>query len=191
MFLRTDSECFTEYQNPYSAYSEQVKAGKFTLQLKLREMFLSNGYNIGQLGTEPNSLLFGFDTVFPMGYNSSVKIKDEDCVNYLNNEINRMCEAEKDIIIVGSQSGTVTYDTGNLSQYNISQYNFLIGTQPDVVILCVNPYDEPDLIKRTIKFIESSVNKCKVIALVVFLWISAVIGEVLRRKNFLMKNIFR
>ena len=149
-------------------FGTSPKQGKFTLQLKLREMFLSNGYNIGQLGTEPNSLLFGFDTVFPMGYNSSVKIKDEDCVNYLNNEINRMCEAEKDIIIVGSQSGTVTYDTGNLSQYNISQYNFLIGTQPDVVILCVNPYDEPDLIKRTIKFIESSVNKCKVIALVVF-----------------------
>ena len=149
-------------------FGTSPKQGKFTLQLKLREMFLSNGYNIGQLGTEPNSLLFGFDTVFPMGYNSSVKIKDEDCVNYLNNEINRMCEAEKDIIIVGSQSGTVTYDTGNLLQYNISQYNFLIGTQPDVVILCVNPYDEPDLIKRTIKFIESSVNKCKVIALVVF-----------------------
>lgn len=33
--------------------------GKFSLQLSLREKFISAGYRIGQLGTEPTSLLFG------------------------------------------------------------------------------------------------------------------------------------
>lgn len=149
-------------------FGTSSKQGKFTLQLKLREMFLGHGYNVGQLGTESNSILFGMDYVFPMGYNSSVYIQDEDVIRYLNCVINNMCEDGKDIIIVGSQSGTVTYDIGNIVQYNISQYNFLLGTQPDAVILCVNPYDDEEYIRRTINFIESSVNGCKVIAIVVF-----------------------
>lgn len=73
----------------------------------------------------------------------------------------------KDIILVGSQSGTVSYDIGNLAQYPTLQYPFLIGTHPDAVILCINPFDEIEYIHRTIRFIISSVN-CKVIALVVF-----------------------
>jgi uncharacterized NAD-dependent epimerase/dehydratase family protein len=73
----------------------------------------------------------------------------------------------KDIIIVGSQSGTVAYDTGNISQFTVPQNNFLMGTQPDAVVLCVNPFDETDYIKRTIQYIESSID-CKVIALTVF-----------------------
>lgn len=143
------------------------KQGKFTLQLNIRERLLEIGYNVGQVGTEPSALLYGMDYVYPMGYNSSVYIKDYDTIRYLNYIINRLCVNEKDIIIVGSQSGTVTYDIGNIMQFNISQYNFLLGTQPDAVILCINPYDEIDLIRRTIVFIEASVN-CKVIALVVF-----------------------
>ncbi len=149
-------------------FGTSSRQGKFTLQLKLREMFLKHGYNVGQLGTEPNSMLFGMDYVFPMGYNSSVYIQGVNVIRLLNGVINKMCENGKDIIIVGSQSGTVTYDVGNIAQYNISQYEFLLGTQPDAVVLCVNPYDEEDYIQRTIYFIESSTNGGKVIALVVF-----------------------
>lgn len=68
---------------------------------------------------------------------------------------------------MGSQSGTIPYDYGNIAQYAVSQYLFLQGTQPDSVILCVNPFDEEDYIYRTIRFIESSTN-CNCIALVVF-----------------------
>ena len=39
--------------------------------------------------------------------------------------------------------------------------------QPDAVILCVNPYDQLDYIKRTISFLESSVDST-VICIVVF-----------------------
>lgn len=148
-------------------FGTSSRQGKFTLQLKLRKMFLDDGYNVGQIGTEPSSLLFGIDNVYPMGYNSSVYIKEFDAVRYLNNCVNELCLQDKDVIIVGSQSGTVSYDTGSLDQFNIPQYLFLLGTQPDAVILCINPYDDIVYIERTIRFLEASVD-CRVLALIVF-----------------------
>lgn len=148
-------------------FGTSSRQGKFTLQLKLREIMLRQGYNVGQIGTEPSSLLYGMDYVFPMGYHSSVYIKEFNTVQYINHIINDLCMKGKDIIIVGSQSGTIPYDTGNLAQYTIPQINFLLGTQPDCVVLCVNPFDSVEYIKRTVCFIESSVD-CTVAALVVF-----------------------
>lgn len=148
-------------------FGTSSRQGKFTVQLKLRENLLAMGYNVGQIGTEPSALLYGMDYVFPIGYNSAVHIGGYQTVRYLNHIINDLCIHEKDIILVGSQSGTVPYDTGNINQFTTSQMDFLMGTQPDAVILCVNPYDEIAYIKRTIKFIESCVV-CRVVALVVF-----------------------
>ena len=47
------------------------------------------------------------------------------------------------------------------------QYELLIGTLPDAVILCVNGNDDFEYIKKSIMFIES-IGKCKIIALVLF-----------------------
>lgn len=141
--------------------------GKFTLQLKLREILMKQGYNVGQIGTEPSSLLYGMDYVYPMGYNSSVYVKEYDAVRYLNYITNDLCMKNYDVILIGSQSGTVPYDTGNIIQFNVPQYTFLMGTQPDCVVLCINPYDEIEYIERTLNFIESSVE-CKVISIVIY-----------------------
>lgn len=148
-------------------FGTSSQQGKFTLQLKIREILVKEGYNVGQIGTEPSSLLFGMDYCFPMGYNSSVYIKENDKIRYLNYIMNELCIKDKDIILVGSQSGTIPYDIGNISLYTSSQYLFLMGTQPDCVVLTVNPFDELSYIERTIAFIESCV-RCKVIAIVVF-----------------------
>jgi len=148
-------------------FGTSSRQGKFTLQMKLRKKFLEDGYKVGQIGSEPSSLLYGMDYVYPMGYNSSVYIKENDVVCYLNFLMNKLCLNNSDIIIVGSQSGTITFDVGNIAQFNLSQYSFLMGTQPDAVILCVNPFDDLSHIKRTIRFIEAC-NDCKVIAIVVF-----------------------
>ena len=45
--------------------------------------------------------------------------------------------------------------------------NFLLGTQPDAVILCVNDFDEYEYVKRTINYIENMVS-CRVVAIVLF-----------------------
>jgi len=148
-------------------FGTSSRQGKFTLQLKMREILSKKGYNVGQIGTEPSSLLYGMDYVFPMGYNSSVHIKEFDVIHYLNYIMNELCMKDVDIILVGSQSGTVPYDIGNIVQYNVPQFNFLMGTQPQLVVLCVNPFDTLEYIERTIKFIESSIDS-SVIAIVVF-----------------------
>ena len=143
-------------------FGTSSKQGKYTLQLMLREMFLKNGYKVSQLGTEPTGYLFGFDYVYPMGYNSSVYVAGNEAVATLNEMMNR-CECqESDIIIVGCQSMTVPMVNYNLSYYNLPQTEFILGVQPDVVVLCVNPHDDFHYIERTINFIQG-ICKGKVI----------------------------
>ncbi len=144
------------------------KQGKFTLQLQIREQFLKRDIKVGQIGTEPSSYLFGMDYTYPMGYASTVAIGGVDSVRYLNGLMNCISiNKDVDIILVGSQSGTIPYDYGNIGFYNICQYEFLLGTLPDAVILCINPYDSIEYVNKTISFIES-ITEGKVIALMVF-----------------------
>ncbi len=146
-------------------FGTSSKQGKFTLQLKLRELFIQNQYSVGQIGSEPHSELFGIDYAFPMGYNSSVYIDEYNTVLYLNDLIHSLCD--NDIIIVGSQANTIPYDFGNLDRYTFKQNAFLMGTMPDAGVLLINPYDEQEYIEHTIQYIESF-GFCKVIAVVVF-----------------------
>lgn len=148
-------------------FGTSSRQGKFTLQMLLRRLFQQNGYKVRQISTEPSGYLFGCDFVYPMGYNSSVFVSGHSAVLALNDLVHGCEDAEADIVIVGSQSGTVTYDCGSVAQMPIPEYEFLLGTQPDYVVLCINPFDEADYISRTINFIESSVD-CKVGACVMF-----------------------
>ena len=150
-----------------AVFGTSSKQGKFTLQLKLREMFLRNNYSVGQIGTEPSALLFGMEYVFPMGYGNSVHINSFNTILYLNSIINDLCLQNKDVILTGSQSGTIPYDTGNLQNFTINQTVFLMGVQPDVVVMCINPFDDIDYIRRTKSFIESCIDTV-VLAFVVF-----------------------
>lgn len=142
------------------------KQGKFTLQMKLRKKFAHNGYSVGHIGTEPSALLFGCDRVYPMGYENSVDLKGFDSVSLLNRymfDVSRYSE----LIIVGSQANTVPPVMCNQCYFTTKQIEFLLGTQPDATILCINAHDDIDYISRTITFIESLVES-KVIALVMF-----------------------
>lgn len=145
------------------------KQGKFTLQILLRKKLLERGFQVGQIGTEPSALLFGMDYVYPLGYNSehAVSLTNYESIRYLNCILHEMEWKEKDILLVGSQSATVTQYPGNLYSYPLYQHHFLLGTCPDCVVLCINYWDPLDYIARTIRFIESAVD-CKIIAFVVF-----------------------
>lgn len=149
-------------------FGTSSQQGKFTLQLKMREIFIKRGYKLGQIGTEPSAHLFGFDYCYPMGYNSSVYIHEFEAVRYLNCIINQLSnDPDCELIIAGSQSGTIPYSTANILHFPLQQQIFLTGIQPDCVILCINPFDEVDYVKRTINYIESCVET-KVICLVLF-----------------------
>lgn len=141
--------------------------GKFTLQLALRQLFIKNGYNICQLGTEPHALLFGMNFVFPFGYGSFFSLSDKESIEILNYYMHEMDAKNPDIIVTGSQAGTIPMRFNNMVQYRTEQLAFLMGTKPDGVILCVNYHDNMKDIKRSIKGIEALAD-CKVIAISVF-----------------------
>ena len=170
-------------------YGTSSIQGKFSLQLELRKRFLSNGYKIGQIGTEASSLLFGFDYDYPMGFNNSVYIYSHDCVRYLNNCINELTKKNCDIIITGSQGSILPFDVGNISYFPLRQQVFLQATQPDAVVLCINPFDDSDYIDRSIKYIEASVD-CKVIAICVFPFDIDNISSLLNKRKTLSNERF-
>jgi hypothetical protein len=141
--------------------------GKFTLQLQLRRRFLRDGYSIGQLGTEPESLLFGMDYVYPFGFRSTISIDYLQSIEYLNYCISQIDKKQCDIIVVGSQAGTWPMLYNHITNFSLDRICFLMGTKPDAVILCINYHDKINDIQRTITGIES-LTKSKVIACSLF-----------------------
>ncbi|MHC1748510.1 MAG: S8 family serine peptidase [Cellulosilyticaceae bacterium] len=141
--------------------------GKFTLQLYLRRLLKHNGYNICQLGTEPSSKLFGMDEVYAFGYDGTVSAQTHESIETLNMLMHLMDIKEPDIILVGSQSGTIPMMYYNLGQLPMEQINFLMGTKADGIVLCVNISDSLEYINRTKLAIENMIN-CKVICLAIY-----------------------
>lgn len=141
--------------------------GKFTLQLILKDLLNQKNYKVGMVGTEPHSLLFGADYVYPMGYNSTIFIDGHSSIILLNKMINDICEKGVEIIITGSQANTIPTNNYNVVSFPIKQHIFLMGIQPDAVILCINPQDDIRYVINTIKYIEG-VTSCQVIGLVLF-----------------------
>ena len=147
-------------------FGTSSRQGKFTLQLKLRRQFIENGFKVAQIGTEPSSMLFGMDGVFPMGYEGIIPVKARNAIITLNDMLQRSINDETDIAIVGSQSGAGIYSLQNTALLPIENYELLLGTQPDAILLCVNACDTDDYIKRTIMTLENMIDS-HVIALVV------------------------
>ena len=136
------------------------------MQLILRKKLQQIGYKVGGLGTEPSALLFGIDRVYPIGY-GRVCLSGTDAVETINRYMHEVDEKSYDIIITGSQSQTIPYNLGNSAHYPLAQHEFFVGTAPDAVILCINPFDELDYIKRTMDYLESYLYS-KVLSLVMF-----------------------
>lgn len=148
-------------------FGTSSKQGKFSLQLTLREYFCSQGYHVGQLGTEPTAYLFGMDEMFPYGYNSAVNLSEEEALIYINRQMHAIAQTKCEIILVGSQSATISYNLSNTSQFVPYQNIFLNATQPDAIILVISPQDTIDYIERTLKYIEGAIDTV-VIAICLF-----------------------
>ncbi|NKB72394.1 MAG: S8 family serine peptidase [Candidatus Latescibacteria bacterium] len=132
-------------------FGTSSQQGKFTLQLALRRHLINRGYKVGQVGTEHHSALFGMDLAFPMGYASNVLLPLQCYVPFLDYCMRQICQLKQpDIILVGSQSGTIPYDVHTHSTHSMTSSAFLLGTKPDACILVVNSIDDPSYIQDTI-----------------------------------------
>lgn len=149
-------------------FGTSSRQGKFTVQMGLRKIFLENGFNVGQIASEPSGYLYGCDAVFPFGYNINIETNSNDSIAIVNKMVwDASDHNNKDLVIVGGQSGSVPYSYGNLSQFNFDGYAFLCATNPDAIVLCVNPHDPIEYIVRTIKYLESF-NGMPVVSIIVF-----------------------
>lgn len=137
------------YKPVVGIFGTSSQQGKFSLQLALKRELESCGYDVGAIGTEPHSLLFNMDVVFPMGYNSTVELRGNEIVLYLNNEVNKLCNKGKEIILVSTQAQIVPYYCNNLLEFPVVQYQFALGTKPDAIIMCINYHDEMPYIRNS------------------------------------------
>jgi hypothetical protein len=143
------------------------KQGKFTLQQKIIYQLSCIGYKVGSIITEPSGYLFNADYVFHFGYRANLDLLPYEYIAILNEMTFGVQLNQKDILITGCQSGVIHYNSSNINELAISQYSFLLGTLPDIFILCVNPHDDIDYIGKSISFLDS-IDEGKVKALVVF-----------------------
>ncbi len=130
------------------------KQGKFTLQLYLRKKFTELGYSVGQIGTEPSALLFGFDEVFHCGYNGQVDL--DACQTYIaiNDMIWNITQKDVDLILAGTQSGLLAYNDHNAMMFPTYHQTVFSALQTDAILLCINPYDDINFVERIIKTAE-------------------------------------
>ena len=143
------------------------KQGKFSLQMKLKELMESN-IKIGMLATEPSGYLLGADVVFPVGYNSTVYLEDgEEYISAINYAIANIEKRNVDLILTGLQSQTIPMKLCNVNDMVLFNHYCLLGINPDAVILVVNVFDDITYIKRTISYLENIII-CDVIAIVIF-----------------------
>jgi uncharacterized NAD-dependent epimerase/dehydratase family protein len=138
--------------------------GKFTVQLNLRRKLMKRGYRVGQLGTEPHAELFGMDCCFPMGYASPLRIPLQYYPPYLDARMREIAQKGVDIILAGSQSGTIPYDICSPTTYSMPSLIFLLGTRPDACILVVNSIDADAYIQDTLDALRS-IGKTRVLML--------------------------
>jgi len=143
------------------------KQGKFSLQLQLKAFF-EKQLNVGFLSTEPSGYLLGADMVYPMGYNSTIDFEDGgryiSTVNYVLGTIE---DNDVDLIITGLQSQTIPNQLCHLRDTVIYNHYFLLGINPDAIVLTVNVFDEIEQIERTINYLENIII-CDVVAIVIF-----------------------
>lgn len=135
--------------------------GKFTIQMELRKKLTEQGYNVGQIGTEPTAFCYDMDFTYPYGYESTVKTMGYHNVLLLNHAIHDIEMKGYDICLVGAQTNAAAYAYSNLKNMPLFQVDFLYGTMPDAFFLVVNVHDEAEYIIRTMKTVEYLVeSKC-------------------------------
>lgn len=150
------------------------KQGKFSTQIKLMQKFISDGYKVGSISTEPYGYLFDMDYIFPYGYNANIEVPFKDYASILNEWVYNLYKQENDVILTALQSGILPRNYSRKEEDLCRQFSVLFGLNPDVAVLCVYPNDDIFFIKRSIIYI-NAVFQINIIPILVYpykYWIS-------------------
>jgi hypothetical protein len=96
------------------------------------------------------------DLAFPMGYASPLEFPLQHYAPYLDRKTREICQRRRpEIVLVGSQSGTIPYDIHEQGTHSMPSIAFLMGTRPDACILVVNSIDPDGYIRDTLDAIRA------------------------------------
>lgn len=124
------------------------RQGKFTAQLRLKDILKREGYAVNHISTEPQGELFGADFSFPYGYNGTVSIGREEWSMFLRILLKGVQEYnDPHIILTGTQGMTVPRVRNQAPLGNeCDGLEFMFGVQPDALICAINPQDPIELV---------------------------------------------
>jgi len=155
------------------------KCGKFSIQLKIRELLTREGYTVGWLSTEPQGELFGADFSFPYGFSSAVSIPADNWINTIPGIMKGIEMTSKPhIIISGHQSWFLPFSKQLSGDARINNVAFMYGVMPDALICSVSSHD-------TFEYIERNLNTMKYCyqTPVLFLALSELVKEAYKDKE--------
>ena len=110
-----------------------ANTGKFDIQLRVREMFLSGGYKVSQIGSKSYCELWGFHS-FPDFMNKTLNAAEK--IVRFNHYVNYIANSEDaDIVIVGVPGGVVPISNKLFDDFGIMNYMVANAVKPDYVIL--------------------------------------------------------
>jgi len=117
------------------------KQGKFTTQLRVKNILEKEGYKVSQISTEPHGELFGASYSFPYGHQGTVELLRGNWLEFLRTLVKCIQYYNKpNIIITGTQGCFIprTYEhVGNVT----TSLDYIFGIQPDGFICAINPQD--------------------------------------------------
>ena len=148
------------------------KQGKFTTQLRIKNILQKKSYKVSHVSTEPHGEIFGAEFSFPYGYNSTVDIDYRRWPEFLRNLTKAMeYYHNPDIIITGTQSWFAPPSFNRPPNgEEFDSLHFLFGIQPDAVICAINPTDSIELINRTLDALKI-VSHAKTLFFVITPWV--------------------
>lgn len=129
------------------------KQGKFTTQLRLKEILTKQGYRVSHLSTEPQGELLGADFSFPIGLNTTVQISPHTWDITVDALVKATTYYLKPHIVIGGIQGWVLPLNSNLTG-TLDMLHFLNGLQPDALVCAINPNDSIETIHRNVQAVQ-------------------------------------
>ena len=140
----------------------RLNSCKFNVELQLRDLLIKAGYNLGQIGSEPFSTLFGMDYYYNTDFfQNSLPLElhavyAKALIESLNNN-----DRGLDLIVTSNQYGIVPQSLisdNYFDTYTLSSTSFLFGVQPDIIILVVNENDDLEFIANNFDCLQKMLN---------------------------------
>lgn len=140
------------------AIGTNSRIGKFTVQLRLKQIFESEGYKVGFISSEPHGELFGANYVIPIGHRRTVELYVHQFVAFVRIITRAICYyTQPHVIVLGTQGSFIPENPlSAVPQMGIIEsVGYAYGALPDLIVCAIDPLDKIEYIQKTIQIAQS------------------------------------